>query len=154
MKKDAADKFARVLATWFGCGFIPFAPGTAGTLAAVPVAVLWQPYGWPARLAFLLILTGAAIWAAGRVERILQVEDPSQIVIDEVAGFLLTMLLLPVSWLTLFLGFVFFRLFDILKPFPVRMLEKRFKGGWGVVADDLAAGVYAYLCVRLVLLLI
>ena len=76
--------------------------------------------------------------------------DPSEVVIDEVAGFLLTMFLLPLSWLTLGLGFILFRVFDILKPYPIKQAEK-LRGGLGIVMDDLVAGIYAHLCVRLIL---
>jgi len=78
--------------------------------------------------------------------------DPREIVIDEVAGFLLTMLFLPCSWLTISLGFIFFRFFDILKPYPIKQLEK-LRGGFGVVLDDLAAGLYANIIVRIILLI-
>jgi phosphatidylglycerophosphatase A len=81
---------------------------------------------------------------------LLERDDPAEVVIDEVAGILITFFLLPLSWLQLCFGFVLFRLFDILKPYPVRRLEK-LKGGFGIVADDLMAGVYANLCLRLLI---
>jgi phosphatidylglycerophosphatase A len=148
------DKCALMLATWFGAGLCPLAPGTAGTLAALPVFFLWNNAPLISRVMILFFLTGMAVWAAGRCEISTQMRDPSVVVIDEVTGFLLTMVLLPFTWLTLCLGFVFFRIFDILKPFPIRFMEKRIKGGWGVVLDDLVAGGYAFLSTKVVLLLL
>ncbi|MCS7043724.1 MAG: phosphatidylglycerophosphatase A [Bryobacteraceae bacterium] len=142
MKNSAA----LVLATWFGCGYSPVAPGTAGSLGALAAAWLlhlWiRPPMWIyAGLALALLLP--AVWAAGAVARSRGVEDPGLVVVDEVAG----------QWIALAAAgsftpwqaaaaFFLFRLFDILKPWPVRSLE-RLPGGWGIVADDAAAGVYA-----------
>jgi len=96
---------------------------------------------------FLVISIVAAIWSAGVTERILGRDDPSEVVIDEVAGFLLTVYLLPLSWRSIALGFIMFRFFDILKPFPIKRLE-RIGGGTGIVLDDLGAGVYAALSIN------
>jgi phosphatidylglycerophosphatase A len=95
----------------------------------------------------------AAIWASDRTQKLLGRTDPSEVVIDEVAGFLVTMLLLPVSLVSVGLGFIFFRFFDIVKPWPVRQSE-RLKGGFGIVVDDLLAGVYAHLCLRGILVFV
>jgi len=101
----------------------------------------------------LVVVTVVAIWASDRTQELLGRTDPSEVVIDEVAGFLVTMLLLPTSWVNMGLGFVLFRFFDIAKPWPVRQAE-RLKGGFGIVVDDLLAGVYAHLCLRGILLLV
>ena len=133
------------MATWFGCGYSPIAPGTAGSLAALAIAwplvhyAGWQPLWF---LAPVLALTGPAIWAAGVTARELQTKDPGLVVVDEVLGQWLTLtganhLNLP-AWIA---ALALFRLFDIWKPPPVRQLED-LPGGTGIVADDLMAGIY------------
>jgi phosphatidylglycerophosphatase A len=99
---------------------------------------------------FLMIMIMVAIWASQLVHRLLQRQDPSEVVIDEVAGFLLTMLWIPLSWGTLLAGFLLFRLFDIWKPWPAGPAEK-LHGGLGIVLDDLVAGLYANLGLRIIL---
>ena len=89
-----------------------------------------------------------ACWVAGRAEEILGGKDSGTIVIDEVVGFLVTMACLPVTWKHLLLGFVLFRIFDVAKPFPIRILERHVPGGWGVVVDDVVAGIYAQAALR------
>jgi phosphatidylglycerophosphatase A len=133
----------RILATWFGCGLVPFAPGTMGSLAAVvmaiPVATPWY------LLAAAVILTPVAIWSADVTARHLALKDPGLIVIDEVVGQWITLGgATHLNWRSLALGFVLFRLFDIWKPFPARRLEA-LPGGFGIVADDMMAGVYGSL---------
>lgn len=144
-------KIALILATWFGIGLVPVASGTFGTLAALPVVLLLNYLGeWYGAFA-LVVVTVAAIWASDRTQELLGRTDPSEVVIDEVSGFLVTMLLLPTSWVNVGLGFILFRFFDIVKPWPVRQAE-RLKGGFGIVVDDLLAGVYAHLCLMGILL--
>jgi phosphatidylglycerophosphatase A len=148
-----SGKIALVLSTWFGAGLFPGAPGTLGTLAALPLVLGVSYLGiWGGALT-LMIVAGLAIWASGRSQDLLNRNDPPEIVIDEVAGFLLTMFLLPLTWLNLVLGFILFRLFDILKPYPIRRLE-RLRAGIGVVVDDLGAAIYAHLVVRMILFLV
>jgi phosphatidylglycerophosphatase A len=100
----------------------------------------------------LLFLVPLAVWSSSLSERCLGRNDPPEVVVDEVAGFLLTFFLLPLSWLTLCLGFVLFRFFDIAKPFPAGWFEKKLRGGTGIVLDDLMAGVYANFVLRLLML--
>ena len=147
-----SGKIVLVLSTWFGTGLLPIAPGTFGTLATVPLIIVLDNLGTIYKVLSLMIAIVVAIWASGRHQELLRQSDPREIVIDEVAGFLLTMLFLPRSWLAIGLGFIFFRLFDILKPYPIRQTE-RIRGGLGVVIDDLVAGLYAYAVVRVILLI-
>ncbi len=98
----------------------------------------------------LAIPTGVAIWASDRTSKLLGKDDPEEVVIDEVAGLLLTTFLLPASWSAICLGFILFRAFDIIKPFPAGQSEK-LPGGLGIVMDDLVAGVYAYAAMRIIL---
>jgi phosphatidylglycerophosphatase A len=135
--------WSRVVATWFGVGRAPIAPGTAGTLAAVPLYLLaW----WSGRPAVLLVLTVAVacvgLLAGGAVARARNVADPPEVVIDEVAGYLLTCWFGPFGWRTAAVAFVLFRVFDVTKPWPICNLES-LREGWGVMADDLGAGLAA-----------
>jgi phosphatidylglycerophosphatase A len=143
-------KTALALGTWFGSGLMPFASGTFGTLAAAPLVALSSVFSPLTSALFLMFMILVAIWASHLVHRLLQKADPSEVVIDEVAGFLLTMLWIPLSWGTLLAGFLLFRLFDIWKPWPAGPAEK-LHGGLGIVLDDLVAGLYANLGLRIIL---
>lgn len=139
------EKFIKALATAFGSGLAPFAPGTAGTLVAIPVYLIFSPLSWPLYLLSALALTFLAVYVSQEAEKLFQKKDAPQIVIDEIAGFMWTMFLAaPTGWHIL-LGFVFFRLFDIVKPFHARFFQSRLPGGYGIVLDDVAAGIYANL---------
>ena len=133
-----------LLAAWGPCGFSPVAPGTVGTLGAVPLwwALAHGPRAALFAVAALLFVVGVA--AAGHAGRYWGVTDASPIVIDEVVGYLVTVALVPFSWPAAALGFVLFRAFDVLKPWPVSALD-RVKSAWGVMLDDVAAGLYAML---------
>ncbi len=150
-KTDLRGKAALVLATWFGTGLVPRAPGTAGTLAGLPLVLIIKCFGSLYEALVLFVFVLLAVWAAERSYRLLGREDPPEVVIDEVAGYLLALFLLPASWLTISLGFLLFRIFDIWKPFPIKRLEA-VRGGPGIVLDDLVAGIYANLVMRVVLL--
>ncbi len=132
-----------VLAAWGPCGFAPVAPGTAGTLGAIPLYLALSRLGADAYVAVLFAFCALAAVAADRAGRWWGVADASPIVIDEVAGYLLTMALVPFSWPAVLAGFLLFRVFDVLKPWPASALD-RMKNGLGVVLDDLAAGVWAW----------
>jgi phosphatidylglycerophosphatase A len=149
-KAGLFDKCALVLAVWFGAGLMPKAPGTFGTLAAVPLVLIMGCLGTVSSVLFLLGFIFLAVWTSGLSGKLLEREDPGEVVIDEVAGLLLTLFFLPQTWASLSLGFVLFRFFDILKPFPIGRLE-RIKGGMGIVSDDLLAGIYANLLLRILL---
>jgi phosphatidylglycerophosphatase A len=139
--KRAVDRLAWAVATWFGCGLVPKAPGTMGTLGAIPLYLLVAREGQAGVAVAALVVTAVGVWAASVVARDLGKKDPQIVVVDEAAGFLLTML--PArepTWLAVVAGFVLFRLFDMLKPWPIRKLEA-LPGGWGIVLDDIGAGV-------------
>lgn len=139
------NRIARVLATWFYCGYSPVGPGTAGSLAAVAVAWVLNRYeGVPAYAFALLalVLAGPGIWAAGVTAQQEGREDPGIVVVDEVVGQWITIAgATSLHWRSWILAFALFRIFDIWKPFPIRKLE-RLPGGWGIVLDDALAGIY------------
>ncbi len=150
-KADLPAKLGLILSSCFGLGLIPVAQGSFGALAGIPLAIglaRLAPLAGAYLLFFFILL---AIWAAGKSAGALGTEDPAEVVIDETAGQLLTLFLLPATGFNLCLGFILFRLFDILKPYPIRRLEK-IGGGSGIVLDDLLAGIYANVCIRLVTL--
>jgi phosphatidylglycerophosphatase A len=136
------------VATGFFIGSIPLAPGTFGSLIGLPVCFLLSRLNFLQSVVWILILILFAIAIASAAEKILKQKDPGQIVIDEIAGLAVTLAGLPFNLKTVLAGFIIFRAFDILKPFPIRLLEKRVAGGAGVVLDDVLAGVYANLGVR------
>jgi len=136
------------LAFGFGSGLAPKAPGTFGTLAAVPVwYALAQLPLWAYLLGTLLVIA-AGPWLCGRTSRDMGVHDHGGIVWDEIAGFLVTMALAPVSLTSAVLGFALFRFFDVVKPWPIGWLDRRVHGGTGIMLDDLVAGVYAALLLQ------
>ncbi|RJR19666.1 MAG: phosphatidylglycerophosphatase A [Desulfobacteraceae bacterium] len=137
----AGNRIAILISTFFGTGLMPSAPGTFGTAASIPLIFLISSWGTNGKLFFLISLFGLAVWTSGIHAGMVGADDPHEVVIDEVTGFTLAMVFVPCSWLNVTMGFFLFRLFDILKPFPIRMAE-RLKGGVGIVADDLAAGIY------------
>jgi phosphatidylglycerophosphatase A len=121
---------------------VSFAPGTFGTLVGVVICLLCLPLTWFLRLLIVIALSALSIYIAEQAEKIYQKKDDQRIVIDEIIGFQITMLPVAITVLHLCVGFVLFRIFDILKPFPINNLQ-RLPGGWGVVIDDIAAGIYA-----------
>lgn len=125
-------------------GLVPFAPGTAGSVVGLALLMLVRTARneW-IELLVLVVVVVVGIWSANVAERHYRREDPGEIVVDEVAGMMLTLLWLPSGWVSFLIGFLAFRFFDIVKPFPARLAE-RLPGGWGVMADDLVAGVYGY----------
>jgi phosphatidylglycerophosphatase A len=136
-----------LLAAWGPCGYAPVAPGTAGTLGAIPLYLLLSllpPAAYGVALAAFVAL---AMFAAQRAGAYWGIPDASPIVIDEVAGYLLTMALIPLTWRTLAAGIILFRAFDVLKPWPASSFD-RIKNGFGVVMDDLAAAAYAWGALR------
>jgi phosphatidylglycerophosphatase A len=136
-----ASKAAWAIATWFGCGLVPKAPGTMGSLGAIPLYLLLAREGRIGVGVGAVAVTGIGIWAASVVAREVGKKDPQIVVIDEVAGMLVTMLpAREIAWPSIVAGFLLFRLFDVIKPWPVRRLEA-LHGGWGIVLDDIGAGL-------------
>lgn len=138
--------FIKLLATWGGSGYSPFASGTAGTLAAIPLYLCLASLSLPLYLLTLTAFFFLACWVSGKAEIIFQEKDSGKIVIDEVVGYLVTMTAFPFDWRYIVAGFFLFRLFDIVKPPPANWFDQRLKNGYGVVLDDVAAGVYAWAC--------
>jgi phosphatidylglycerophosphatase A len=139
------------LATWFGCGKMPFAPGTFGTLGALPLVWLLASYGPFPYMLSTFVFSVLAIWVAQLYETVGGKHDASEVVIDEVAGFLVTMAWVPLTWPYVIAGFVLFRAFDILKPFPISYIDQRVKGGVGVIGDDLLAGIVSNVLLQIIL---
>ena len=139
---------ARLIATWFGSGYAPKAPGTAGSLAALAIALALHVYAGVPAIAFVVfavLLAIPGIWASGVVARDSGKEDPQIVVVDEVVGQWMTLAgATSLNWKSWLLAFALFRLFDIWKPPPVRQLEA-LPGGLGIIADDAMAGVYGAL---------
>ncbi len=134
---------AHFLALGFGSGLSPVAPGTMGTLVTLPLVWLLAFSGQTGYLLVTLLACVAGVWICGRTARDMGVHDHGAIVWDEVAGMLLTMIAVPVNWLTLLVGFLLFRMLDIFKPWPISYLDKHVHGGAGIMADDILAGVVA-----------
>ncbi|MEO8069875.1 MAG: phosphatidylglycerophosphatase A [Acidobacteriota bacterium] len=143
-------RLATFIATSAGAGYSPFASGTAGSLVGVGIYFLTR--NWPAtwQVALVLLVSLVGIWASGEAARHFDRKDPGEVVIDEVAGQLLTLLLLGVGVGGALLGFVLFRILDIVKPWPARQFES-LPSGLGVMADDLMAGAYGWVILFVVL---
>jgi phosphatidylglycerophosphatase A len=135
-----------LLATWFGTGLLPIAPGTWASLAALPFAAVlaWLGGPWLVLIAAALVFI-VGIWAAGPYMAALGVHDPRAVVIDEIAGQWLTLAFAPLDPLAYLAGFFLFRVFDVLKPWPINVMDREIGGAFGVMADDVLAGVYAAL---------
>jgi len=140
------------LATGFFTGFLPTMPGTWGTFAGIPLVIISHRLTSIMQPVVAVVFVTFAAYIAGRAEILFEDRDARPIVIDEMAGFLITLLWLPLNFLTLCLGFFLFRLFDIVKPPPISTVEKRLHGGWGIVLDDVLAGVFANVTLRLLLI--
>lgn len=134
-----------------GLGYAPFASGTVGTLAGIPIFLLISGWPWWLFLLSFSTLLLFSFWAADAAGQIYGVADDGRIVIDELVGYLVTVAFLPWSWSAAILGFFWFRLFDIVKPPPADWFDKNLKHGVGVVLDDVAAGIYAAIALRLTL---
>jgi phosphatidylglycerophosphatase A len=137
------------LALGFGSGLVPVMPGTFGSLAAIPLLLLCMSLSTPSFIAVTLIASVVGIYLCGKTADDMQVHDHGSIVWDEIAGMFVTFLFLPLTASTIVLGFVLFRLFDILKPWPIGVVDKRLHGGTGIMLDDLLAGAMACACLHI-----
>lgn len=143
------NALAVFLASFGYVGFFPIAPGTAGSAAALPLFALVRWSGSPSlEVGTIVAVFAVGVWSASRTELALGRKDPGIVVIDEVAGMLITLALLPVSMPAVVLGFLLFRVFDVIKPWPAAQLE-HLHGGLGIMLDDVFAGIYAYAVLRL-----
>ena len=147
-------RLAVFLATVANCGYFPIAPGTVGSAAGLIVYLLvWWTRSPGVEVGLIIVTFAVGTWAATRAERYFGAIDPGPVVIDEVLGMLVTLAFIPVGVSGAVAGFVLFRVFDVIKPFPANRLEK-LHGGLGIMADDFAAGVYANLFLRIVIWLL
>ena len=140
---------AYFIAFGFGAGAIPFAPGTWGTVVGVILYLMIAQFTLPFYLIILAIAIIFGIWICDKTEKFFGVKDHSGIVWDEITGFLLTMFYAPAGWQWIVLGFVLFRVFDIIKPWPIKVIDKRVKGGLGIMLDDLIAAIPAWVILQI-----
>ncbi len=138
-----------LLAFGLGSGAAPKAPGTSGTIAAVPLYLLMIQLSALPYIAVVLVMAVFGVWLCHRVAEDLGVHDHPGIVWDEWVGFLITMWLAPSGWAWLLAGFVLFRFFDIVKPWPINLLDQHVTGGLGIMLDDILAGIYAFALIQL-----
>ncbi|NWF94306.1 MAG: phosphatidylglycerophosphatase A [Syntrophaceae bacterium] len=152
--EKGTNYFIVILASGFGVGYSPIAPGTMGTLLTIPIYYFLSTM--PSLLYELTLLTFFFLssWISGQAQRYWGKEDDRRIVVDEMMGFLITMLWVPRIPGLIIVGFLLFRFFDILKPFPIRRIEKRLRGGFGVVLDDVVAGIYGNIILQIIWYLI
>jgi phosphatidylglycerophosphatase A len=141
-------------ATGCGSGFVPVAPGTAGTAAGVVLFFILSPLSLSLYLLTTVAFIFIAIWNAHQAAFYLQVKDPPQVVIDEIAGYLVTMASFPFTLPYVAAGFIIFRVFDIIKPYPAGWIDRKVAGGYGIVLDDVAAGIYANIALQIFRLMI
>lgn len=134
----------------FGAGLVPVAPGTAGTLLAVAIYVSIPPVPLAWYLAGVALATGVGIWLCGSCARALRTHDHPGIVWDEIVGYFVTMTAAPPGWLWIVIGFLSFRIFDTLKPWPIGPIDGRVHGGLGIMLDDVMAGVYSCIVVQVI----
>jgi len=137
------------LAFGLGSGLTPFAPGTFGTLAAFPFYLIMAQFTWPIYLGITVLAFILGIYLCDQASKNLGVHDHGGIVWDEFVGYWLTMFMIPLTWYWLLLGFILFRFFDIVKPYPIKWLDKKVKGGFGIMIDDVLAGIYAWIILML-----
>jgi len=143
------DRLVLFLASGLFLGLIPFAPGTFGSLLGIPLHWLLGHLPISLGICSLGFVILISVWISGKAELLLGKKDPSQIVIDEVVGMAVALAGAPLEPSLVIIAFLFFRFFDIWKPFPIRYIDRSFPGGWGIVLDDVAAGVMANLAWRL-----
>jgi len=145
--KNKIDNISKLIATFFGVGYLPLIPGTFGSVVGVIVYYFLQMHEYIFySVLFLLIMVG--FWACGRAEIVFGKKDPQSIVIDEVVGVMIAFILVPFTWINAVIVFILFRIMDVAKPYPIRKLEN-LPGGFGIMADDIVAGIYANIIFQL-----
>lgn len=143
-QSDPKGKLAILASTWFFCGYLPKAPGTWGSLAALPFGALIDLYwGSTGLWFFAAVLFALGCWTSNVYVSIFGMEDPGEVVIDEVVGIFIVLAFVPLSLFWYVVAFCLFRVFDILKPFPINLLDRNVKGGLGIMVDDVVAAAYA-----------
>ena len=154
MKKN----LSKFIATFGGVGLFPIAPGTVGSIAGL--VVLWvisftssDSYQVILQLLFLIIFIPIGVTASSAYEKHFGKIDPKEVVVDEVVGIMITLFALPFTWINIIAGFILFRFFDIVKPFPIGKLQN-IKGGWGIMADDIAAGIVSAAILRILIIIL
>jgi phosphatidylglycerophosphatase A len=135
----------------FGSGLSPKAPGTFGTLAAIPLFLLCADFPPLIYLGIVSVMSMAGIWFCGKTARDVGVHDHGAIVWDEFVGFFITMFMVPVSVLSVVIGFAVFRFFDIVKPWPIKWLDSKLDGGFGIMFDDIVAGFFSLIVMHVLL---
>ncbi len=140
-----------LLALGFGTGCVPKMPGTIGTLVGVLFYLPMQTLSWPFYIGVTVVLFSLGVWLCDVTARHLGVHDHGGIVWDEIVGFLITMTAVPPDWRFVLLGFVLFRLFDICKPWPISWLDRKLSGGFGIMSDDVLAGIYALIVLQIII---
>lgn len=131
------------IAFGFGTGALPIAPGTFGTLIAIPFYLVLRQLTLPWYVGIVLVLTLASIWLCDKLSRDIQVHDHQGMNLDEIIGFLITMINAPLHWSWIVVGFILFRIFDIAKPWPINWADKNIGGGFGMIFDDVLAALYS-----------
>jgi phosphatidylglycerophosphatase A len=149
MKPARRNDLVVFFATGCFSGFLPKMPGTWGTFAAIPLVIIVHRGGMLSQTLLTVLILAAAVPLAGKAEALLERRDARPIVIDEMCGFLVSLLWLPFNLPIVCLAFVLFRFFDIVKPPPIDLLESHLKGGWGIVMDDVMAGAYTNISIRI-----
>jgi len=142
------------IAFGFGSGAMPFAPGTFGTLVAIPFYLLLRQLSLVPYLLFLVFFIAFCSWLCDRISRETHTHDHPGMCIDEFPGFFVTMIGAPHGWYWIILGFLLFRLFDIWKPWPIRFIDQKVHGGFGMVLDDVVAGIFAMVVIQLIATLV
>jgi phosphatidylglycerophosphatase A len=145
---------AHCLSLGFGSGLSPKMPGTMGTVIAVGLYLLLPEMDWKIYLGIILVSFIVGIFLCDYTAKALNVHDHPGIVWDEIVGYFITMFMVPKSWLWILIGFVLFRLFDICKPWPISVADKRLKGGLGIILDDVIAGLFALIIIQIILYLL
>jgi len=148
--RELIKRPACFLGLGFGSGLAPVAPGTFGTLAAIPIYLLMQNLSLLAYIALTVVAFFVGIWICQQSADWLGKDDPSAVVWDEIVGYLITMIAAPTGWLWIVIGFVLFRLFDILKPWPISLADREIHGGLGIMVDDVIAGIFSAVILQII----